>query len=836
MALSLSFTCALPNGLHARPASLVEKICSAFSSDIAWINRRSGSSGNAKSVLALIGTDSLYGDACELIFNGADEADALVRLSSFVDHELPHCDPPLPAALKDSFELPSIPRNLANLNPSAIRARPVSAGVAEGRLVIVGSLDLARLEGIAVGDGELQKLNAGLQALLAAFRSKRYRAVGVEAEVLDAQLSIAGDMELAERLRAHVAHGMSCGQAIAAAATYYRDRIQCSASALMREREMDVRDVCFRLAEEIYGPERVVGSTRQEGDVVCLADNLTPAQFMELDKTHLKGLLLGHGSSTSHTVILTRSFNIPTLVGVDFGNLSSFENGNVIVDADTGLVVLDANEAVRRYYDQEKQVKGEFARAVSRFRDSPGISLDGRAFEIAANISLPDEAAPAFTAGAQSIGLFRTEMMFLDRDSPPGEEEQYGFYRQAVEAANGRYIIIRTIDVGGDKPLPYLNIPAESNPFLGFRAVRIYAQFIELFRTQLRAILRASAHGPLKLMIPMISSLEEVLWVKEVLADVRRELREASQPFDEKMPLGIMLEVPSLAYIIDQCCDELDFFSVGSNDLTQYLLAVDRENALVSRNFNSLNPAFLRALDHMVREVHRYGKWIGLCGELGADVSALPLLVGVGLDEISVRASSILETKAQLSKLDSRECRSLVDRALECRTPFEVENLLGRFRGVQNDMSLVSADCVMLDVDFRSKEEVIKAMTDRLFLVGRCRFPSKLADDVWAREDVFSTGLGFGFAIPHTKSEYVEQSSISVARLTRPIVWGDEQVQIVIMLALDKCAADDEHLRIFSRLARRIMSDEFRAALRDSGSSAEVETLLRNELQLQAGR
>ena len=261
-------------------------------------------------------------------------------------------------------------------------------------------------------------------------------------------------------------------------------------------------------------------------------------------------------------------------------------------------------------------------------------------------------------------------------------------------------------------------------------------------------------------------------------------------------------------------------------------MAVDRDNAKVAKNYNSLNPAFLRTLDHVVREVHRHGKWIGLCGELGAKGSVLPLLVGLGLDEISMSAPSIAATKERISKLDSRECRQLLNRAMECRTVQEVEHVLAQFRMTQTEAPMVSKDCISLDRDLRSKEEVIKTLADNLFITGRCRYPNKLADDLWAREDVFSTGLGFGFAIPHTKSEHIEQSAISVCRLAKPIAWGDEEAQFIIMLTLNKHAAGDQHMKIFSKLARKIMHADFREQLMTASSDTQVEALLKQELEL----
>ncbi|MDU7186337.1 MAG: phosphoenolpyruvate--protein phosphotransferase, partial [Klebsiella sp.] len=504
----------------------------------------------------------------------------------------------------------------------------------------------------------------------------------------------------------------------------------------------------------------------------------------------------------------------------------------VQIDGNAGLVVVNPDEAVARYYQQEAWVQAQIRRQQQAWLDKAGRTEDGIRLEVAANIAHSVEATAAFNNGAQSVGLFRTEMLYMDRPSAPSENELYNIFCQALEPANGRSIIIRTMDIGGDKPVAYLNIPAENNPFLGYRAVRIYEEYQALFRTQLRAILRASAHGALKIMIPMISSMEESLWVKEQLADAKQSLRSEHIPFDEKIPLGIMLEVPSVMFIIDQCCEEIDFFSIGSNDLTQYLLAVDRDNAKVTRHYNSLNPAFLRALDYAVQAVHRQGKWIGLCGELGAKGSVLPLLVGLGLDELSMSAPSIPATKARLAQLDSRACRQLLNQAMQCRTSLEVEHLLAQFRMTQQDAPLITPQCITLNSDWRSKEEVIKGMTDNLLLAGRCRYPRKLEADLWAREAVFSTGLGFSFAIPHSKSEHIEQSTISVARLAQPVAWGDDEAQFVIMLTLNKHSAGDQHMRIFSRLARRIMHAEFRQSLVTAQSSEAIAALLQRELEL----
>ncbi|MFN1582124.1 phosphoenolpyruvate--protein phosphotransferase [Vibrio rotiferianus] len=832
---SFSFSCELPNGVHARPASHVEAVCNGFDSSITWQNQRTGMSGNAKSVLSLISTDTLLGDECLITIEGQDEDSALTQLKQFITNEFPHCDAPLATTTQEDENLARLPRNFSNLNVAHIRGRSVSEGFGQGVLMAMGAINFDALTDLPPAKSlneERSQLNSGLEAVVKSQTIQLNSFEHTEGEVLKAHLSIAKDEEFRQTITSNLVEGRSSADAIIATAKHFGEVMKNSSSAYMRERELDIRDVCYQLLQSIYGDERFGSQNKLTQPTVCLADDLTPSQFLELDKSLLKGLILSHGGSTSHTVILARSFAIPTIVGVEGSRLTDLLDEEVIVDGTLGIVVTEIGESVERYYVQESKVKEIVSSRQAQFRDVAAQTSDGKVLEVAANIGHSVEAKAAFANGAEAVGLFRTEMLYMDRTCAPDEDELYNIFCQACDAANGKSIIIRTIDIGGDKPVDYLNIPAENNPFLGYRAVRIYPEFIEMFKTQLRAILRASAHGNLKIMIPMISSLEEILWVKDILAEVRQELRKEALPFAEKVPLGIMLEVPSVAFIIDQCCEEIDFFSIGSNDLTQYLMAVDRDNAKVAASYNSLNPAFLRTLDHVVREVHRHGKWIGLCGELGAKGSVLPLLVGLGLDEISMSSPSIAATKERIAKLDSRECRQLLNKAMQCRTIQEVEHVLAQFRMTQSEAPMVSTDCISLDRDLRNKEEVIKTLSDNLFLTGRCRYPNKLADDLWAREDVFSTGLGFGFAIPHTKSEHIEQSAISVCRLAKSIEWGDEEAQFIIMLTLNKHAAGDQHMKIFSKLARKIMHADFRDQLMTAETSYQIEALLKQELEL----
>ncbi|WPU21364.1 phosphoenolpyruvate--protein phosphotransferase [Cedecea neteri] len=833
MAQVVEFICTLPNGVHARPASLVETLCNTFSSSIEWHNLRSGRRGDARSALAIIGTDTLTGDACELRIEGPDEACAHQKLSVWFQREFPHCDAPLEHASEQ--EMDALPASLTHLNPTLIRARAVCSGSAGGTLTAITALNLGTLRDLPMAaspEEEQAALDNGLVLLVKTLALRQLDSDSTTSAILDAHRSLATDTSLRQHLLEGIMEGLSCAEAIVRSAQHFSDTFAQSASRYLQERVLDVTDVCYQLLQQIYGEARFPAPGQLTRPSICMADELTPGQFLELDKTLLKGLILQSGGTTSHTVILARAFNIPTLVGVDISALSRWQHQPVWLDGNTGSVVAEPTQAINRYYQQEARVQAALREQQSVWLEREARSADGIRLEVAANIAHAVEAQAAFGNGAEAVGLFRTEMLYMDRASAPSEDELYNLFCQALESATGRSIIVRTMDIGGDKPVDYLNIPAENNPFLGYRAVRIYEEYAALFTTQLRSILRASAHGKLKVMIPMVSSMEEILWVKEKLAEARQQLRAAQIPFDEKIPLGIMLEVPSVMFIIDQCCEEIDFFSIGSNDLTQYLLAVDRDNAKVTRHYNSLNPAFLRALDFAVQAVHRQGKWIGLCGELGAKGSVLPLLVGLGLDEISMGAPAIPATKARLAQLDSRACRQLLNQAMACRTSLEVEHLLAQFRMTQQDAPLIATRCISLDNDWQSKEEVLKGMTDNLLLAGRCRYPRRLEADLWAREAAFSTGLGFSFAIPHSKSEHIEQSTISVARLLKPVQWGEEEAQFIIMLTLNKHAAGDRHMRIFSRLARRIMHQDFRHALVNATSPEAIASLLEHELEL----
>ena len=496
----------------------------------------------------------------------------------------------------------------------------------------------------------------------------------------------------------------------------------------------------------------------------------------------------------------------------------------VVVDANRGLLIAQWSPEVRRFYEREETLLRRRQEFLSRGARAPAATADGRRLEVAANISSAAEVQPAFENGADGIGVFRTEMLFAGRESSPSEEEQFAIYAAAARSGAARPVIIRTLDVGGDKPLAYLNLPREANPFLGYRGVRIYAQHAGLLRTQLRAAIRASACGRIWVMAPMVSCVSEVREFRACVARAQEELKVEGAAFDPAMPVGIMVEIPAVAFMIGPLCREADFFSIGTNDLAQYFFAADRDNPAVSAIANVRHPSFLRLLRQIVDAVHDGGRWVGLCGEMGGDVRNLPLLVGLGLDEISGAGSAIPALKDALRRLRVPECHALLAGAMAAVDAGDVERMLEQAR----QAPLVDADLVLLDSAAATKADAIREMVEAFYVAGRTESPERLEEAVWAREAVYSTGLGHGFAIPHCKTDAATDDSIAILRLRQPVEWGSldgAPVRMVILLATRESAGGG-HMQVFSRLARRLMHQSFRESLLAAQDPAGILDLL----------
>ena len=651
-----------------------------------------------------------------------------------------------------------------------------------------------------------------------------------------AHRAIARDLEFHRQLRnAVVVQKRTAAGAIADAQSYFSTMLAESESALLRERVLDVQDVCIQLLHQIYGQAANGADITLLSESVVVAESLTPGQFLALDRRFLKGLVLAHAGVTSHTVILARSFGIPTLIGVKAVAKPNLEGREAVLDADAGVLVVELTEQARRYYDMECRRIANRQTYIKKYCAPSGATKDGKRFEIAANIASGDEAAIAFTVGAEGIGLFRTEMLFIDRDSAPGEEEQFETYCHVLKTAGNKPVIIRTLDAGGDKPLSYLKLPIEENPFLGYRAVRIYPEFETIFRTQVRALIRASAHGPAKILIPMIATVDEACWVKKIIAEEQARCAAEKIKFDAAMPVGAMIEVPSAAFAMDALCREMDFFSIGSNDLLQYFTATDRANSRVANLYNALQPSFLRLLKQIVDEAHAHKKWVGLCGEMAGQSRLLPLLIGLGLDEISVAAPAIADLKAELLEWTSSAGEQLLAAALNCATVDEVDALLKKSRGNAN-VPLFNPELILVEERAATKAEAIKLATDRLYVLGRTNNSRELEEAVWKRERAYSTGFGHGFAIPHCKTDAVRFNSLVLIKLKTPVDWNaldGRPVNVVILLAVRKSDGAAKHMKVLAKLARQAMDEQFRARLESESDPQALYKFLKDNLEIE---
>lgn len=446
----------------------------------------------------------------------------------------------------------------------------------------------------------------------------------------------------------------------------------------LKERAADVRDIGKRLLQNILGLHIVDLSAIQD-ESILVAKDLTPSETAQLNLKKVLGFITDLGGRTSHTSIMARSLELPAIVGT--GNVTeNIKNGDfLILDGVNNQIyvnpttdVVEELKAVQTQYLSEKH-------ELAKLKDLPAVTLDGHQVEVCANIGTVRDIAGAERNGAEGVGLYRTEFLFMDRDSLPSEEEQFQAYKAVAEAMGSQAVIVRTMDIGGDKDLPYMNLPKEENPFLGWRAIRIAMDRKEILHAQLRAILRASAFGKLRIMFPMIISVEEVRSLKNELDVLKAQLRDEGKAFDETIEVGIMVETPASAVIARHLAKEVDFFSIGTNDLTQYTLAVDRGNDLISHLYNPMTPSVLGLIKQVIDASHAEGKWTGMCGELAGDERATLLLLGMGLDEFSMSAISIPSIKKIIRNTNFEDAKALAEQALAQPTAEDLMNMVNKF-------------------------------------------------------------------------------------------------------------------------------------------------------------
>ncbi|WP_201318678.1 phosphoenolpyruvate--protein phosphotransferase [Paenibacillus sp. EPM92] len=497
-----------------------------------------------------------------------------------------------------------------------------------------------------------------------------------KAEIFEGHLLLLEDPELIDAAAEQIAEqAVDAEYALYEVSQSFIEALLSLDNELLRGRAVDLQDVAGRVINHLRGVSHTTVSSLLEACII-VAEDLTPSDTAQLNLEIVRGFVTEIGSRTSHSAIMARSLDVPAIVGAGAGVHAIQAGDTVVLDALEGRIVVNPSDAELADY-REKQAQYERRKAeLARLKDRPTESADGHRVELAANIGSVEDVAKALENGAEAIGLFRTEFLYMGRTSLPTEEEQYNSYKHVLEKMEGKPVVIRTLDIGGDKELPYMSLPKESNPFLGLRALRLCLSREDLFRTQLRALLRASRHGQLKIMFPMISVLDELLEAKRLLQEEKEKLLREGAVVAERIEVGMMIEVPAAAIGADIFASEVDFFSIGTNDLIQYMMAADRMNETVSYLYQPCHPTVLRLVQTVIRAARREGKWVGMCGEMAGDETAIPLLLGLGLHEFSMSASSILPSRALIGTLSQREWEGLAEQALTLRSHQEVKQLV----------------------------------------------------------------------------------------------------------------------------------------------------------------
>lgn len=556
-----------------------------------------------------------------------------------------------------------------------------SAGIAIARAFTLEHPDYSVTEKqVTDTDAELAKLDAALaqsQAELEAIKARTLQELGEKkAEIFESHLLILNDPELIEPVKSKItSESVNAEYALNETATQFIQMFENMKSAYLQERAADMRDVTKRILKHLLGLNYVSPSEISE-EVIVVAEDLTPSDTAQLNRNYVKGFTTNIGGRTSHSAIMARSLEIPAVVGTK-NVLSAVQNGDlIIVDGLEGDVIVNPTEAIVEQYRAKQDAYAKQVEEWKKLRSEPTVSKDGIHVELAANIGTPNDVAGVLENGGEAVGLYRTEFLYMGRDKLPSEEIQYVAYKSVLEKMEGKPVVVRTLDIGGDKELPYLDLPKEMNPFLGFRAVRLCLDRQDIFRTQLRALLRASVHGNLRIMFPMIATLGEFREAKALLEEEKAKLISEGIPVSEEIQLGIMVEIPSTAVLADQFAKEVDFFSIGTNDLIQYTMAADRMNERVAYLYQPYNPAILRLVKMVIDAAHREGRWVGMCGEMAGDATAIPILLGLGLDEFSMSATSILPARSQIGKLSRSDMQALAAKALEMGTAEEVVALV----------------------------------------------------------------------------------------------------------------------------------------------------------------
>lgn len=555
--------------------------------------------------------------------------------------------------------------------------------IAKAYLLVEPDLTFDKNEKVTDVEGEVAKFNSAIEASkveLTKIRNNAEVQLGVDkAAIFDAHLLVLDDPELIQPIQDKIKNeNANAATALTDVTTQFVTIFESMDNEYMKERAADIRDVSKRVLSHILGVELPNPSMIDES-VVIVGNDLTPSDTAQLNKEFVQGFATNIGGRTSHSAIMSRSLEIPAIVGTKSITQEVKQGDMIIVDGLNGDVIVNPTEDELIAYQDKRERYFADKKELQKLRDADTVTVDGVHAELAANIGTPNDLPGVIENGAQGIGLYRTEFLYMGRDQMPTEGEQFEAYKEVLEAMDGKRVVVRTLDIGGDKELSYLNLPEEMNPFLGYRAIRLCLAQQDIFRPQLRALLRASVYGKLNIMFPMVATINEFREAKAILLEEKENLKNEGHDISDDIELGIMVEIPATAALADVFAKEVDFFSIGTNDLIQYTLAADRMSERVSYLYQPYNPSILRLVKQVIEASHKEGKWTGMCGEMAGDETAIPLLLGLGLDEFSMSATSILKARRQINGLSKNEMTELANRAVDCATQEEVIELVNNY-------------------------------------------------------------------------------------------------------------------------------------------------------------
>lgn len=559
-----------------------------------------------------------------------------------------------------------------------------SDGVAIAKAYLLVEPDLSyNSEKITDIDAEIAKFNDAIETSkveLTKIRNNAEKNLGADkAAIFDAHLLVLDDPELIQPIEDKIKNDqVNAPTALSEVTGQFITIFENMDNEYMKERAADIRDVSKRVLAHILGVELPNPSIIDES-VVIIGNDLTPSDTAQLNKEFVQGFVTNIGGRTSHSAIMSRSLEIPAVVGTKSITEDVRQGDMIIVDGLTGEVIIDPTDDEVIAYENKRERFFEDKKELQKLRNEETKTIDGKHAELAANIGTPNDLTGVIENGAEGIGLYRTEFLYMGRDEMPTEDEQFEAYKKVLETMEDKRVVVRTLDIGGDKELPYLNLPEEMNPFLGYRAIRLCLDQPDIFRPQLRALLRASVYGKLNIMFPMVATINEFRDAKALLLEEKENLKQEGTDVSDDIELGIMVEIPSTAALADVFAKEVDFFSIGTNDLIQYTMAADRMSERVSYLYQPYNPSILRLVKQVIEASHKEGKWTGMCGEMAGDEIAIPLLLGLGLDEFSMSATSVLKARRQIKGLSQNEMEELSQRAINCATSEEVQELVEQY-------------------------------------------------------------------------------------------------------------------------------------------------------------